>query len=106
MQSIGTIKRGDTFSFTAEIKDSVTSLALTGAASKLKCYGRHYLTNQLITELTVIEKTSGIYLFSADSTADWEVGVKILFDVEYTSDGMTSSSETFSVNVEEDITHE
>lgn len=106
MQTLGTIKRGDSFSFTAELKDSVTSAALTGIADKLKCQGRRYTYDTLITELTITEtETLGTYLFSAASTADWVVGWKIAFDIEYTSDGKVSSSETFLADVEADITH-
>lgn len=103
MQSLGKIKRGDTFSFTAELKDNATGEPLTGAADKLRCQGRHYLKDELIVEMAITETTPGVYLFAAGSTSEWDIK-KILFDVEYTSDGVISSSETFSVEVEADIT--
>ena len=106
MQSIGTIKRGDNFSFTAEIKDGTTGAALTGAADKLRCQGRHYISRMLLAELTVTETvTPGTYLFTASSVNEWEAGTRLLFDIEYTSEGVVSSSETFAITVEEDITH-
>ena len=39
--TLGTIKRGDTFSFSVPIKDKATGTALTGAATKLKCHGKY-----------------------------------------------------------------
>lgn len=41
---LGTIKRGDTLCFTADLTDAITEAALTGAAAKLRCQGRKYLT--------------------------------------------------------------
>lgn len=106
MQSLGTIKRGDTFAFTADIEDSATGAPLTGAADKLRCQGRHYISRMLKVQLAITETaTPGTYLFTAPSTDEWAAGTRLLFDVEYTSAGVVSSSETFFVNVEEDITH-
>lgn len=107
MKSLGTIKRGDTFSFTADLKDAATGAALAGAANKLKCQGREYMTDNFITELVITEtETLGIYLFATDSTDEWIPGSKILFDIQYTSDGKVSSTETFSVDIESDVTHD
>lgn len=106
MQSLGVIKRGDNFSFSAEIKDGTTGAALIGAADKLRCQGRHYVTRVLLAELMVTETaTPGTYLFTAPSVNGWEAGTRLLFDIEYTSEGIVSSSETFAITVEEDITH-
>ena len=107
MQSLGTIKRGDTFAFTAGLKDAATGDALTGAAGSLRCQGREYMTDNLITELVITEtETLGIYLFATDSTDEWCPGSKILFDIQYSSDGKVSSTETFSVDIESDVTHD
>jgi hypothetical protein len=103
VKSLGKIKRGDTFSFTAELKDNATGAALTDAANNLKCQGRHYLSNELIVELEITENAPGTYFFAAGSTDEWKA-MKILFDVEYTDGEIVSSSETFSVEVEADIT--
>jgi len=105
MKKIGTIKLGDTFSFSAEITDKATGNALTGAASKLRCQGRNYLNGDLIAELTITETaTPGTYLFSAGTTETWNT-VQVLFDIQYTDGDLISSSETFLVQVEGDITH-
>lgn len=105
LKSIGTIKLGDTFCFSAEITDKATGDPLTGAASKLRCQGRNYLNGDLIAELTVTEtSTPGTYLFSAGTTETWNT-VQVLLDIQYTDGDLISSTETFYVAVEGDITH-
>ena len=112
MKSIGTVKRGDSFSFTASLVNIVTTEPLTtapmtGVASKLRCQGRYSSLGGLVTELAVEEiEVAGTYLFSAVSTNDWAAGRTLYFDIEYTSDGTVVSTETFSVIIEGDITHE
>ncbi|WP_089610097.1 hypothetical protein [Dehalobacterium formicoaceticum] len=105
MKSLGKIKRGDTFSFTAELKDNVTGDVLTGIADKLRCQCRTNGTHKLIDEMVIAEITPGTYLFSAGQTDDWGAGFRLLLDIEYTYDNVVSSSETFFVDVEADITH-
>ena len=105
MKKIGTIKLGDTFSFTAEITDKATGDPLTGAASDLKCQGRNYLNGDLIAELTITETaTPGTYLFSAGTTETWDT-VQVLLDIQYTDGDLISSTETFYVVIEGDVTH-
>lgn len=107
MQSLGTFKRGDTFSFTATIADTATAVPLTGAAASLSCHGRHYMTGALIDDLTVTETdVAGTYLFTAGDTGGWIPGTRVLFDVEYTDGSVIASTETFYVDVEADITHD
>ena len=106
MQSLGIIKRGDTFSFSAELEDEVTGVPLIGASSNLRCQGRDSRNKRLIVELLVSEPTPGLYVFTAESTANWVSGIKILFDIEYEILGLISSSETFYAEVEEDITRD
>lgn len=105
MQKLGSIKTGDTFGFTVTLADETTGEELTGIADKLRCQGRHFMTNELLTELIISEISPGKYFFSAPST-NWEPCIKILFDVEYSSGGVTSSTETFYVDVIGDITHD
>lgn len=104
MCNIGTIKRGDTFSFTVEIKDNVTGTPLLGAADRLRCQGRDVICSKLMVEMVISETSSGVYLFVANSTQEWPK--KILFDIQYTDGDVISSSETFFLNVEEDITRD
>jgi len=108
MKSIGTIKRGDTFSFTANLVDSISKTPLTGMADNLRCQGRHIKTNELIVEMNIEEtETPGTYLFTAGSTDNWEVNSIILFDIQYTSDtGQIASSETMGLQVKGDITRD
>lgn len=105
MTSLGTIKRGDTFVFTADITDEATSAALTGAAAKLKCQGKYKDTSTVLVEMAVAETvTAGTYSFTATSTAAWVVGRMVEFDIQYTSDGRVSSTDTFYVYIEGDVT--
>lgn len=108
MKSIGTIKRGDTFSFTANLVDSISKQPLTGIADQLRCQGRYMKNKNLVTELTIEEtEIPGTYLFFAGGTDDWEIGSIILFDIEYTSaTGQVASSETMGLKIKEDITYD
>ena len=104
MKSLGIIKRGDTFSFTVDIVDSA-GVALTGAASKLKCHGKYYCDAAVLTETVVTETVvPGTYLFTCGSTAKWIPTKRVVFDIQFTDGGVVSSTETFEVEVEEDIT--
>ena len=107
INSIGEIKRGDYFAFTADIADDVTGDPLIGAAELLRCQGR-YPSGMLAAEMTISEtSTPGTYLFEAPSTDAWIPNTTINFDIEY--DGgidEPSSTDTFSVSVLEDITHD
>lgn len=105
MKSLGKIKRGDTFSFTAQLKDSISGDLLSGIADNLRCQGRTK-SDRLVTEMTISELDSGAYLFAAPTTDNWSAGFPIFFDIEYAKDGITSSSETFFVDVEADITYD
>jgi len=107
LTSLGTIKRGDSFSFTATILDSVTGNPLSGIAGNLKCQGRHHqCSSELLAEMEISEtSTSGEYLFVAPSTSNWQPKFDVCFDIQYTGNsGVISSSETFCVSVEGDIT--
>jgi hypothetical protein len=105
MQTLGIIKRGDTFAFTADLTDTATTLPLTGAAADLRCEGRHYMTDTLICEPAVAETVeAGTYLFTVADTTEWEPGARIYFDIEYTDGAVIASTETFYCDVEADIT--
>lgn len=103
---LGKIKRGDTFSFTASLVDHATGEAVTGAGEKLRCHGKYRDYSVVLVDMAVTETdTAGTYLFSAGGTADWTPNKNIMFDIEYSDGGVVSSSETFSVRVEADITN-
>ena len=110
MVSLGTLKRGDTFSFTADIVDNVSHLPLSGIAKNLTCHGKYtgydtVLVNMVITETT----TPGTYLFfvSSEETKLWRANTNVLFDIEYAvATDPVSSTDTLSLYVMEDITRE
>ena len=105
MQSLGIIKRGDTFAFSARIVDKVTLLPLTGIASSLECHGRYATDGDLVVSMVVTETaTPGVYLFSAPSTDNFTPNETIFFDIQYSSLDIVSSSVTFNLKVEGDFT--
>lgn len=108
MRTIGLIKRGDSFSFTATLTDEATGAALAGAAAKLKCNGSYSpCGEEVLVEMVVSETVeAGTYLFEAPagSTDEWVPDSSVYFDIEYTDAGKTSSTETFYVKVKEDVT--
>ena len=108
MQSLGTLKRGDTLEFTAALTDTATSAALTGAAASLKCHGKYSFGDSVLVEMAVSETaTAGTYLFSASaaSTAAFIPNRTVIFDIQYTNaDGKVSSTDDFSLFIAEDVT--
>ncbi|MEA4972902.1 MAG: hypothetical protein VB119_06935 [Candidatus Metalachnospira sp.] len=107
MKSIGCIKRGDTFSFTADIVDETTGQPLTGACANLKCQGKYSSGSNFPPEVEMsISETStpGTYLFAANSTDNWVPNSRMLFDIQYSANGIISSSETFYVEIIGDVT--
>ena len=105
MTTLGTLKRGDTFSYCAEITDN--GAPITGIAAYLRSQIRKEYKGLLLSELSVSETdTPGIYQFKHDgSTQEWPLG-RMLVDFEYTIGGVTKSSDTLMLTVIEDITHD
>ena len=99
-----TIKRGDSFNFSAAITDD-SDVAISGIASKLKCQIRD-LDGNLITEMTITEGgTAGTYIFRSGDTSNWAADEKLYCDIQYTdADGIIASTETFGITVREDVT--
>jgi hypothetical protein len=103
MQTLPSIKRGDTFSFIASLKDSAGE-PLTGVASKLKSQVRNK-ADVLYSELIITEtEILGNYLFKAPDTSAYPTGTELYLDIEYTNDGTITSSETIAVPVVKDVT--
>ena len=97
-------KRGDTFSFSAAF--AVDGVPVEGLANKLKCQVRTR-KDVLISEMTITESaTPGTYIFTVADTADWPIG-ELYYDIQMTDDaGIITSSETVTINVIKDVTHE
>ena len=100
---IGNFKRGDTFSFYADLKDGAGN-AIANVATKLKSQVRDK-TKKLLADLNVTDGGAvGRYLLTAPvSTQNWTLG-EISIDVEYNNNGVITSTQTFTYNVVEDVT--
>jgi hypothetical protein len=104
MQTLSSFKRGDTFSFIAAIA-STSGTPLTGAANNLLCQVRNK-GDKLYSTLTITEITPpGSYLFLTNDTLDWPCGTDLYLDIQYTANGIVTSSETIIIPVEKDVTH-
>ena len=98
-------KRGDTFSFTAEISDGESPV--TGAAEKLRSQVRKKFDRKFVAELVVSEtETPGTYQFLHDGSTQGWVATEHVIDIEYTDAGIVTSSDTFDLSVIEDVTHD
>ena len=106
MKKIGSVKRGDSFSFTVDLVNTNDGSPLSGIASNLKCQGRYTMDGPVLIEFAISEtEVPGTYLFDAGSTEDWVPGRIIVFDIQYTSEeGDIVSSENIGFLVEGDVT--
>lgn len=94
------IKRGDTFAFYANFKDSAGSpIAYENIACQIRKRDGTLLANLTITPT----ETTGRYLFTGGATDTWPVGV-LESDIQVVVGDKTTSSETFRIEVIKDIT--
>jgi hypothetical protein len=104
MLALNPIKRGDTFSFYANFKDTVTNTPLTGVASNLRSQCRNK-KGELLFSFTITESTTpGKYYFISPNTSLLIPNQILYVDIEYSNGANVLSSDTFTVKVEEDIT--
>lgn len=105
MISLKPIKRGDTLQFKAKFKNADGQPASNITTSNLKCQcrkrDRTLLFDFVITQDVAVP---GQYIFTAPSNVSLVPFDNLLIDIQFTKDGNTFSTETFSVLVEEDIT--
>ena len=103
MQNVS-LKRGDTFGFSAAITEDDGVTAITGIASELRCQVRN-INDELIEELTITESTEtpGTYVFLAGDTSECAITAYEM-DIQRTSADTTTSTETISINIEKDVT--
>ena len=99
-------KRGDTFLFSAVLRESktgpVTDLTNWEIASMIRD-----ADDVLIDEVTVTvtNAANGAYTLRVDETTAWPVGAAY-WDIQYTDDsGIIRSTETIPVQIIEDITY-
>jgi hypothetical protein len=98
-------KRGDTFRLDGTYMEDGEAAALpTGIRSQLRD-----ANGNLITELTVTRTDAdhGLYSLSCSDSSGWIAGRLLFGDVQFTNaSGVVVSTETFTVNVQADQTHD
>lgn len=104
MLKLQPIKRGDTFAFYASFVDD-SGVAITGIQAYLQCQARD--ANDTLRSTFTVSATDvdGKYLFTSSDTSLLPVDEILYIDIEFSKDGTTTSSETFSVLVKGDVTH-
>lgn len=110
MKTLGNFKRGDSFAFYANLKDTVTGDAIDLPVENIRCQVRN-ASNKLYSTLSIHkdEIVAGKYLFYAtrEVTQTWPAsitGVLLYIDVEIIMNDVTTSTETFTVNILQDVT--
>jgi hypothetical protein len=105
MKRLGVFKRGDTFSFLATIKDGSGNL-IEDSVAKLASQIRNAADEVIATLIITETATSGTYLFTvaAENTTDWPTPSTLSLDIQYTADGVVTSSETLVFDVVKRIT--
>lgn len=97
-------KRGDTYKLSVTLTDAngqaidITDYAIESQIRKP--------TGELISELTatITDATNGVFTLEDTSTQDWAIGCQFQ-DIQYTdTGGNVMSTQTFKVDVKEDIT--
>ena len=110
MQSIGNLKRGDTFAFVAQLTGA-DGEPLVGAVSKLRSQVRTS-RDALLLELEVSEYVDpatgmvvdGSYVFKSAVATDTLPLGHHLFDIQFTDGTTVTSTETVELNVVGDVT--
>lgn len=102
MQTLTTIKPGETFAIPAQIETD-DGTPITGAADKFKCQIRNTL-NKLIADVEISETDEpGQYIFKVANTENWPVGT-LLTDILYNDGGKIQISETLKIIVVKEVT--
>jgi hypothetical protein len=96
------LKRGDTFVFHVTLTDENNDPIILDVNNML-CQVRKFPRRELVDTFT-IETTAvdGQYKFTATNTNIYPIGV-LYSDIEFTIDGVVKSSDTFKINVVEDV---
>lgn len=103
--SLPDFKRGDTFAMTCIYKQDGTPHSVTSV--DIKCQVKQGST--LVTEMTVTKANQstnlGAFVLTPQSadTALWPIG-NLLCDIQFTEGGTVRSTETFYINIIEQVT--
>lgn len=105
MTTLPSLKRGDTFSLSCtQANADNTPEDLTGITIRSQI---RTIRGELVCDLTVtkLDQTisPGVFVLESNDTKSWPVGTCYL-DVEYTTEGVVTSSETIELPVIRDIT--
>lgn len=98
-------KRGDTFRFTVELKENVDNgtIPLVTDVENIKCQVRT-IGGELVETLNItLGEEPGEYIFSSSDTSNYPTET-LEMDIQVTKDGTISSTPTFKIEVEKDIT--
>ena len=99
-------KRGDTFVYSAVIRESKSGPAIDLTGWTIASMIRD-ADSLLIADLDVSITTaaSGAYAIRADITDEWPIG-QAYWDIQYTdADGVIRSTETINLQIIEDVTY-
>ena len=95
------MKRGESFSYEAEVKaqdGSLIDLSIDDIRSEVR-----NKIGVLLGECVVEKISTGKFRFTIDDTNSWPIG-QVEFDFDITIDGKIISSPTFTKNIIKDIT--
>ena len=96
------LKKGDTFIFTATFEDE-SGAPITGQAENMDCSVRTD-KNALMGNAVIVEtSTAGTYELRIDNTEEWELG-DLLMDIKIVIDGIISRTDTITVACKKEIT--
>lgn len=106
MESIGERKRGDTLSFYATIIDVDTGEPITTAAENIKSQMRT-MYDELIDEFTVSKtEIPGEYYLKANGDPNTYPLMTLNIDIQINDNDVTSSTDTFTITIVQDVTHQ
>lgn len=102
MQTLKTIKPGDTFAFYANIEDDAGT-PLAGLADTMKCQIRNSI-DELIADVGITEtQIPGQYLFEVQDTTLWPVGV-LYTDIRFANGDRVKLTETLKIKIVKEVT--
>lgn len=103
MQTLRKFKRGDTFSLVAVITDD-TGSPVGGVAAELRAEIRNR-QDELQGACVIAETgTTGTYSLTFADTSSWVPDTVLYLDIQRTTGGVVSSTETIAIPVEKDVT--
>ena len=105
MESIGERKRGDTLSFYATITDKTTNEPIVTDVSNIKSQMRTLYDDLVDTFAVSKTETDGKYFFLAKGDPKKYPIATLQIDIEIDYPEVTSSTDTFTITIVQDVTH-